>query len=172
VLVIDPAGSLQGSNRAAGEALGLGLEEGAGALEGLDPAAGPYWRAKVLGVKSHALIVQGSPGAALDSLAEAYGLVTELPGDAYNRGSACHVVGLSLSSALLFGPALELLRAAQRVLGPRGGGDVNGAIEESVLFATWGLFLEFLGRDAEADARFAACRILLLISYTYCMDNK
>jgi diguanylate cyclase len=123
----------------------------------LGPDAGPYWRAKVLGLQSHALIQQGSPAAALDSLAEAYGLVTEHGGKAYNRGSACHSVSTPLYSALLFGPAVQLLQAAQQISGYRAGGNVFAAVEESMVLGTWGLFLELLGRDGEADSRYAAC---------------
>jgi diguanylate cyclase len=132
-------------------------QHGEDLLERLGPEAGPYWRAKVLAELSHALIVQGSSSAAVDSLAEAYGLITERESNAYNRGSACHVVSMPMSAALLFQPALHLLRDAQRILGARSGGDVNGAIEEAVQLATWGLFLEFLGRYREAASRYAAC---------------
>ena len=126
-------------------------------LEQLGPDAGPYWRAKVLGERSHALLVLGDSDAAVNSLAEAYGLVTQAEDNAYNRGSACHAVSIPLSSALLFAPALQLLRSAQRILGPRSGGDINGALEEAVQLAVWGLFLEFLGRDGEAASRYAEC---------------
>jgi len=51
VLVIDPAGALLASNRAATGALGLGPDEGAGGLGGLDPAL----RASVERARNHVL---------------------------------------------------------------------------------------------------------------------
>ncbi|HET9656820.1 MAG TPA: GGDEF domain-containing protein [Kineosporiaceae bacterium] len=121
----------------------------------LGTGAGPFWRAKVLGLQAHALVQQGRPGPALDALAEAYGLIVENPGSSYNRGSACQAVSGPLSSVLLFEPAVQLLRTAQEVLGYRGGGAFP-ALEEATTLGNWGLFLELLGRDAEADSRYIA----------------
>lgn len=124
-------------------------------LDRLGAGAGPFWRAKALGLQAHALVQQGCPGPALDSLAEAYGLIWENPGSSYNRGSACQAVSGPLSSVLLFEPAVQMLRTAQQVLGYRGGGAFP-AVEEATTLGNWGLFLELLGRDAEADSRYSA----------------
>jgi diguanylate cyclase len=126
-------------------------------LVGFGSGAGPFWRAKALGLQAHALIQQGSPGPALDALAEAYGLIVENPADSYNRGSACQAVSAPLHSALLFEPAAQLLGAAQQILGYRDSAGVFAAVEEAMVLGTWGLFLELLGRDCDADSRYAAC---------------
>jgi diguanylate cyclase (GGDEF)-like protein len=126
-------------------------------LDRLGPDAGPYWRAKALGLKSHALIQQGSPGPALDALAEAYGLIVDHPGGAYNRGSACHAVSSPLHSALLFEPAVQLLRTAQTIRDYGDGGRMFAGVEEATVLGTWGLFLELLGDDRAADSRYIAC---------------
>ena len=126
-------------------------------LDRLEPEAGPYWRAKALGMHSLALIKQGRQATALDALAEAYGLIVDHPGTTYNRGSACQAVSTPLHAALLFGPATRLLRTAQRILDRGGSAGALAAVEEAEVLGTWGLFLELLGRQREADARYGQC---------------
>ncbi|MEJ2579019.1 MAG: hypothetical protein P8Z68_07965, partial [Kineosporiaceae bacterium] len=122
-----------------------------------EPGAGPYWRAKVLGLHAHALIQQGRPAPATAALAEAYALVMDNPGVTYNRGSACHAVSVPLYSALLFEPAVDLLRTAQRMHRSPGPGLAFAAVEEAAVHATWGLLLELVGLERQADARYAVC---------------
>jgi diguanylate cyclase (GGDEF)-like protein len=126
-------------------------------LDRLDPEAGPYWRAKALGMQALALIKQGRQATALDTLAEAYGLIIDHPGTSYNRGSACQAVSTPLHAALLFEPATRLLRTAQRILDRDGPAGALAAVEEAEVLGTWGLFLELLGAQREADARYGAC---------------
>jgi diguanylate cyclase len=125
-------------------------------LDRLDAAAGPFWRAKVLALNSHALLQQGSTVAALDALAEAYGLVVDRPGSSYNRGSACQAVSGPLRPLLLFGPAIELLSRSVRILDGHPSA-VYGHLERALVHGTWGLFLELLGRDDEAEGQHVAC---------------
>jgi diguanylate cyclase (GGDEF)-like protein len=128
-------------------------------LDGMDsdPGAGPYWRAKSLGLYAHSLLQQGNPAPAMGALAEAYALVMDNPGDTYNRGAACHAVSIPLSSALLFEPAVALLRTAQRLRGYPPGERAYAAVEEATVLGVWGLLLELLGMEASADARYADC---------------
>jgi len=122
-------------------------------LDRLGPEAGPFWRAKVLGLRSNALLQRGEVSDALAALAEGYGLVEDHPGTSYNRGSACQALSGPLASALLFEPALELLRMSEAILA-----DVPASIypmlERSTHEFLRGLLTEMLGREREADAAY------------------
>ncbi len=139
-------------------------------LDDLEPEAGPFWRAKALGMHSQALIQQGRPVAALDELAEAYGLIMENSGTSHNRGSACQSVASPLRSALLFAPATELLRTAGQIHGPLSAVGVFAGVEEAEILGTWGLFLELLGRHRDADARFVECASVAIRAQTMALQ--
>jgi diguanylate cyclase (GGDEF)-like protein len=113
------------------------------------------WRAKVLGTYGHALLHGDSVRAALDTLAEAYQLVADRPGDHYNLGSARHSVAVPLANAMLFGPALRLLRSAYRVLRHRPLALAYAVLEEGQILGQWGLMLELLDDVRGADRRYA-----------------
>ncbi len=124
----------------------------------------------MLGLRSHALIQQRSPAAAVDGLAAAYGLIMDNPGSAYNRGSACHAVSTPLHAALLFDPAVRLLRTAQRIHGYAGSGAGYATVEETMVLGTWALLLELLGDSDGANARFAACASAAVRAQRVCLD--
>jgi diguanylate cyclase (GGDEF)-like protein len=130
-----------------------------GLLEQMDaePDAGPYWRAKVLGLHAHSLLQQGNPAPAMGVLAEAYALVVDSRGNTYNRGAACHAVSIPLSSALLFEPAVALLRTAQRPYGYPTTERAYAAVEEATVLGIWGLLLELLGMESSAGSRYVDC---------------
>ena len=81
--------------------------------------AGPFWRAKVLGLQAEALMHSGRSTAAMEALAEAYGLLVDNPGTDYNRGSGFMSLSEALSGGLLMGPARHAMTlAAQVFAGP------------------------------------------------------
>ena len=122
-------------------------------MERLGPQAGPYWRAKALGLYSNALIQQGKVDAALAALAEGYGLVEDYAGRSYNRGSACQSLSGPLASALLFEPALELLRMSESILADQPA-EIYPMLERSTLELLHGLILQMLVERGAADGAY------------------
>jgi len=126
-------------------------------LRALGNDATPCWRAKALSMLSLSRMHSGDPIQALELLAESYRLVTGDRGRAYNHASACHVLSSPLCSFLLFDQAMNLLDLALGSLGDRPTGILLVVVEQARISGTWGMMLELLGQDEEAELQYARC---------------
>ncbi len=129
-------------------------------LDGLGPDASVSWRAKALGLYSHAMVQQNEATTAIEALAEAYSLISCEDELSYNRGSACQAVSGPLHSLLLFAPAREVLVTSVALLAEHPQARVLGLLQQTVVEGTWAMFLELLGLDDEARAHHQACASL------------
>jgi diguanylate cyclase (GGDEF)-like protein len=130
-------------------------------LRTLGPEAGDDWRAKGLGLLSHALLQLGRTTEALEPLAEGYDLVVDRPPPApdelYNRGAACQAIAFPLFRALLFEPAVRLIEMSVPMSAGRPDWEALDGLLLCNVHALWGLFLGLVGRDAEADRHYLVC---------------
>jgi diguanylate cyclase (GGDEF)-like protein len=130
-------------------------------LTTLDPEAGTDWRAKGLGLLSHALLQLGRTTEALEPLAEGYDLVVDRPPPAphetYNRGAACQAIAFPLFRALLFEPAVRLIEMSVPMSAGRPDWEALDGLLLCNVHALWGLFLGLIGREAEADRHYLVC---------------
>ena len=166
LLVVEPAGDrltaayLRYVACLAHSHLGLWREVLAGAddlLERLDEAHGPFWRAKVLGLRAEALVQQGHTSAALDCLAEAYGLLADVPGHGYNHASAHAALSEGLAAGLLLGPAIRTMSVAARLLHERPAAACVAHLARAAQEGTWGLLLHLVGEERTGDRAYADC---------------
>ena len=126
-------------------------------LERLGPAQGPFWRAKVLSLRAEAFVQHGAMSAALECLAEAYGIVTDNPGNDYNRASAFTGLSEALAVGLLLGPATRTQAVAARMLAGRPVSGCIAHLTQATQEGTWGLLLHLVDDARTGDRRYAAC---------------
>jgi diguanylate cyclase len=126
-------------------------------LDRLDEADGPFWRAKVLGLRAEAFVQQGRTSAALECLAEAYGLLADMPGRGYNRASAHTALSEALAVGLLLGPAVETMAVAARLFADRPAAACVAHIARATQQGTWGLLLHLVGDERAGDRMYADC---------------
>lgn len=115
---------------------------------------GPHWRAKVLGIQAEAAVQLADSTAAIDLLAEGYGLVMDFPGHSLNRASACHALTSAMTTMLLLKPASELAFLAGHLFGLHPGASfalVDGARIEVLR----GMLHDLLGNREAAAEHFA-----------------
>ena len=165
LLVVEPAGdTLTGMYLRYIECLGLShldrwptlLTHTGELLERL-AGAGPFWRAKVLGLQAEALMHSGHSTAAMEALAEAYGLLVDNPGTDYNRGSGFMSLSEALSGGLLMGPARHVMTLAAQVFADRPLDASLAYAARAVQDAVWGLLLNLAGDTRGGDSRYASC---------------
>jgi diguanylate cyclase len=133
-------------------------------LERLGPGEGPFWRAKVLGLRAEALVQHGAMSAALECLAESYGILTDNPGHDYNRASAFTALSEALAVGLLLGPATRTMAVAARMLEGRPVSGCVAHLNRATQEGTWGLLLHLVDDARAGDRRYAACATAALRS--------
>ncbi len=123
----------------------------------LGSAEGPFWRAKVLGRRAEAFVQHGAMSAALECLAESYGILTDNPGHDYNRASAFTALSEALAVGLLLGPATRTMAVAARMLEGRPVSARIAHLAKATQEGTWGLLLHLVDDARAGDRRYAAC---------------
>jgi diguanylate cyclase (GGDEF)-like protein len=126
-------------------------------LDRLGPLEGPFWRAKVLGLRAEAFVQHGAMSAALECLAESYGILTDNPGQDYNRASAFNALSEALAVGLLLGPATRTTAVAARMLQGRPVAASIAHLAKATQEGTWGLLLHLVDDARAGDRRYAAC---------------
>lgn len=136
------------------------------AMEGIEhlPRHATFWRAHALSMLADAAVEEGRMLPAIDHLAEALALVEEFDPDSAEEMMALLAISNVLSRLMLFEPACDLIRKAERAIG-RGRSAVPPALLAAlavlptrILTEThllWGLHLDLLGRGGEAAHAYA-----------------